>query len=388
MPVVLSNVAMNSGRLHLAPPSRHEYRSSVETKDPRVPTGRRSPTVFLLGAGFSRAISRQMPLIKELGMAVAKRFQHSSPLSALLDGYETDSIDNGLVPFGDVETWFTALAADQPFLSESQKLQRRSLFVELADQIAEEIMDRQFQASRDCRPEWLDKLINHWHRNKNDVITLNYDTLIESATREVIPRKGPGTFPEVDDILGSLPPTPPQTGVNLSNGPVSSFSLHKLHGSTAWFGRLDSSDLLSIVKFDALVPHWGKDVPRLGQGWAALKDTLSPVILPPLADKSVLYGNAIISAIWRRAHSALATASHIVIFGYSMPPTDTSIMALISNAVTLDPEVTIVDLCPSNVKKTIHTLRRERVDVVQPPTKDNSEEFLHLLERVNCRSTD
>ena len=50
------------------------------------------------------------------------------------------------------------------------------------------------------------------------------------------------------------------------------------------------------------------------------------MILPPLADKSVLYDNATMSSIWRRVHSALAEANHIVIFGYSMPPTDTSIM--------------------------------------------------------------
>ena len=347
-----------------------------------MPIGKSSSTVFILGAGFSRAISSRMPLIDELGMAVAKRVRRSDSLSGLLDGYETGSIDSGLVPFGNVETWFTSLAVDQPFLSESQKLQRRSLFVELADQIAEDIEHRQFQASQDPPPEWLGDLLRYWHRNESDVITLNYDTLIESATREVFPRKGSGTFPEVDDILGSLPPTPPRTGLNFGNRPMSSFSLHKLHGSTTWFRRLDSSDLLSIVRFDHLVPHWGKEASGLGREWDALKDTLSPMILPPLADKSVLFGNATMSSIWRRAHSALAKANHIVIFGYSMPPTDTSIMALISNAVTSNPGITVIDPCPETVEKSLGTLRRENVSVVQPPTKDNSDDLLDLIERV------
>ena len=328
-----------------------------------------------------------MPLIDELGMAVAKRFRRSNSLSGLLDGYETDSIDSGLVPFGNVETWFTSLAVDQPFLSESQKLQRRSLFVELADQIAEEIEHRQFQASQDPPPEWLGDLLRYWHRNESDVITLNYDTLIESATRKAFPRKGPCTFPEVDDILGSFPPAPPRPGGFLGRNPVPSFSLHKLHGSTTWFGRLDSSDLLSIVRFDHLVPHWGKEAPGLGRDLAALKDTLSPMILPPLADKSILYGNATMSSIWRRAHSALAKANHIVIFGYSMPPTDTSIMALISNAVTLNPEITVIDPCPETVKKSLGMLRRGNINVVQPPTRDNSYDLLHLIERVESHST-
>ena len=342
-----------------------------------MPTKKRSSTVFILGAGFSRAISSQMPLIDELGMAVAKRFRQSDSLSGLLDGYETDSIDNCLVPFGNVETWFTSLAVDQPFLSESQKLQRRSLFVELADQVANEINRRQSQASQEPRPEWFNDLIKHWHRNKSDVITLNYDTLIESALGAMFDQKLPGGSPRVDDILGSFPPAPPRTGGFWGEPPVSSFSLHKLHGSTTWFGRLDSSDLFSIVRFDSLVAPWGREAPGLGRDLAALKDTLSPMILPPLADKSVLYGNATMSSIWRGAHSALGKANHIVIFGYSMPPTDTSIMALISNAVTLNPEITVIDPCPRTVKKSLCTLRRGNTNVVQPPTKDNSDDLIH-----------
>ena len=350
-------------------------------------TEQRTSTVFILGAGFSRAISSQMPLIDELGMAVAKRFRRSNSLSGLLDGYETDSIDSGLVPFGNVETWFTSLAVDQPFLSESQKLQRRSLFVELADQIAEEIKHRQFRASQDPRPEWFDELIRHWHRNKSDVITLNYDTLIESAVKAAFGQELPLARPEVEDVLGYFPPTPPRPGGIFGRNPVSSFSLHKLHGSTTWFGRLYSSDLLSITRFDRLVPHWGKEAPGLDRHLAALKDTLSPMILPPLADKSVLYGNATMASIWRRAHSALAKANHIVIFGYSMPPTDTSIMALISNAVTLNPEITVINPCPKTVKKSLGMLRQGNINVVQPPTKDNSDDLLHLLEKVESQST-
>lgn len=353
-----------------------------------MPTKKRSSTVFILGAGFSRAISHHMPLVDELGMAVAERFRQTSSLSGLLDGYEKDSIDNCLVPFGNVEIWFTSLSVDQPFLSESERQQRRALFAELAVRIGEEINGRQYQATQDSRPQWFEELVQHWHRNKSDVITLNYDTLIESATKEVFPREGPGTFPEIDDILGSLPPVPPQTGVNFGNTPMSSFSLHKLHGSTTWFGRLDSSDLMSIVRFDPLVPQWGKEAHGLGREWDALKDTLSPAILPPLADKSVLYGNAIMSAIWMRAHSALAEANHIVIFGYSMPPTDTSIMALMSNAVTQDLEITVIDPCPGNVERSLRGLRRENTNVVLPPTRNNDAELLEFLERVESANTD
>ena len=140
-------------------------------------------TAFLLGAGFSRAVSDAMPLLDDLGRAVATSFLEDRTLQCLLDRAEAGAIDAGAVPLGDAETWLTSLASDQPFLSASRNLQRRALFVELAALIAHQIRDRQRLAGMQPCPQWLEGLIAHWHAHKSDVITLNYDTLVESALK-------------------------------------------------------------------------------------------------------------------------------------------------------------------------------------------------------------
>ena len=91
--------------------------------------------------GFSRAISAHMPLLDDLGQAVVGAFREDRLLRAMLDRAEIDAIKEGAVPLGDVETWLTSLAADQPFMSATRNLQRRALYVELASLIAQQISE-------------------------------------------------------------------------------------------------------------------------------------------------------------------------------------------------------------------------------------------------------
>ena len=335
-------------------------------------------TVFLLGAGFSRAVSDAMPLLDELGMAVAESFRQDRTLRSLLDRAETGAIDAGTVPLGDVEIWFTSLATDQPFLSASRNLQRRALFVELATLIAQQIKDRQRLAGMQPCPQWFEGLVAHWHVHKSDVITLNYDTLVESALKGLNLGESNHDSPRVNDILGSFPPSPPQRGM-FGEETTDSFLLHKLHGSTNWFGRLNSSDMLSIVRFDFLVPDWGQDAELCDRALSALKDSLDPMILPPVADKSALYGNATMSAIWQRAFSALTSAGRLVLFGYSMPPTDASILALIASGVTPGTKIVIVDPNPDSVVNQLESLGLEDTQTVEPPRDTSPHDWVQCL---------
>src|ERR1019366_6423058 len=86
-----------------------------------------SPDVFILGAGFSRAISESMPLMKDLDSKVADR------LGA--DTYRriSSSFD------GDLELAMTFLAQGHPWLKESDRLRNRALFLEASTAIAREI---------------------------------------------------------------------------------------------------------------------------------------------------------------------------------------------------------------------------------------------------------
>lgn len=78
--------------------------------------------------------------------------------------------------------------------------------------------------------------------------------------------------------------------------------------------------------------------------------TSSPLIIPPVKNKSYnLYGS-LFSQLWMEAEKALTNADHIIIIGYSFPKTDIQSNHLFINAfmkrVSL-PRVTIIDPFPS-----------------------------------------
>jgi hypothetical protein len=73
--------------------------------------------VFVLGAGFSRAISAEMPLMKELSHKVAARLGKTFKKVA-------SSFNN------EVELTMTFLAQGHPWLAEAERLRNRALFLE------------------------------------------------------------------------------------------------------------------------------------------------------------------------------------------------------------------------------------------------------------------
>src|SRR5579872_3586400 len=116
--------------------------------------------VFILGAGFSKQISRHMPLLKELSEAISVRVPELGKI--------------GPVPFlrTDVEMAMTFLSQPQPWLSDAQRLRHRALFLEITRAIAAEIEEDRSATVRAC-PGWLLKFVHWLHFRKAVVIVLN-----------------------------------------------------------------------------------------------------------------------------------------------------------------------------------------------------------------------
>ena len=80
--------------------------------------------VFILGAGFSKAVNPSMPLLKELSAKV--RVQCGEPLPPPL----SELGDN-------IELWMTYLSQSQPWLKEYHNLKNRALFLRMTEIIGE-----------------------------------------------------------------------------------------------------------------------------------------------------------------------------------------------------------------------------------------------------------
>lgn len=126
--------------------------------------------VFVLGAGFSHAISKTMPLTDELGLAALSELRGRLPPRLALDGFP---------PGMNFESWLSQLASDQPYLSDADNVENRAAFMRLSESIASVLGQRVNALLADTYPEWLLQFVSAAHHTRSTLVTFNYDTLIE-----------------------------------------------------------------------------------------------------------------------------------------------------------------------------------------------------------------
>jgi hypothetical protein len=216
--------------------------------------------VFILGAGFSKGVSKIMPLMSELSAAIALR------LSAVIGIKE--------IPFlsEDVELAMTFLSQPQPWLNEAERLRNRAMFLELTEAVATAINAKTDEVLAQPIPAWLVRLVHWMHFQRAVVITLNYDTLLESAIAKI---PGDSCFPR-----GLVP------------------FLLKLHGPVNWrySGRTSyAGELIHWSGFGA----WGGGI-NARTSSRTNTDTV-PLIVPPVADKGSYFAHHSVQHLWRKA---------------------------------------------------------------------------------------
>jgi hypothetical protein len=236
-------------------------------------------SVYVIGAGFSKAVNAAMPTVDELGKEVLP--------------YVTREVVDDRLLTERFEEWLSFAAGDAPWLSEPERLALRSVFLEASRGVASVIGGKEVVTRTAALPEWLAQLVVHWHQTRAAVVTFNYDTLIESAYTQVV-RVKVGTL-EGNSVsplqLYRIPIASPWSRVGGAWGPTlaPTFGILKLHGSRDWF--YTGSDSFSGE------PIYGT---YFGQGWQPkeggypdyLTAGLVPLVVPPTTD------------YWRRKKSA------------------------------------------------------------------------------------
>ena len=182
--------------------------------------------VFVLGAGFSKAINGAMPTLREVSESI---------LPALSD--RDSKLANRLMRMGkNVELWMSYLSQPQPWLRVEENQYNASVAGVIRRQLRSQIEDA-VQETR-AVPEWMKALVTKWHCERATILTLNYDTLIERVASDVKVRERDGMergllpcdlYPSYlgyagARAFGAWSPTATKT-----------FALFKLHGSTNWY---------------------------------------------------------------------------------------------------------------------------------------------------------
>lgn len=277
--------------------------------------------VFLLGAGFSKAIHNGMPTMDELGDEVLKNLKK-------LDV----SIPPELHNLGNnIELCMTYLSRSQPWLKKHENNYNQSVADRIRQQRKEIINDRTSEAAKCNAPDWLNDLIRSWHKQHATLITLNYDTLIERAAREL----------QVTDSINRIlaqqmyPPyfsnIASRSGVGLFGGEkISTFSYLKLHGSVNWYysGR---DDFYGETIFFADVPPLGTDYSAQEGSLGLLSKDKEALIVPPVSEKTIYFNNETVKGLWQDAGEALAKATKVFVIGYSLPVSDLGMQLFLTN---------------------------------------------------------
>ena len=271
-----------------------------------------SRDVFILGAGFSKAIWPDMPTMEDLSTDVASWFRESrTPLPS-----RVTALGNN------IELWMTYLAQSQPWLETYENDYNRGLSGMIRKRIRETLEQRAWIAEKTRLPGWIWELIRQWHLRRSTVLTMNYDTLVERACMGL-------RVSDDIELIHSENIYPPffaniaaRSGAALWAGKrIDTFSFLKLHGSVNWYysGRDDFygetilySDVTAIGKDFSETERLGIEISRDKQA----------LIIPPVAEKSNYFNNETVRSLWRDAGRALREARRVFVIGYSLPVSD------------------------------------------------------------------
>lgn len=268
-----------------------------------------SKRCVVLGAGFSRAVSKHMPVTNELGKLV---------LEALPPAF--DDFSSRDFASSDFEAWLSRLAEPQPDLRDYENLRNQAAFARISEVVREVLVGRQQLVMASAPPLWLDRFVRIAHAERPTVISFNYDTILEAAVNGPVFIQDQATSTRVgsSDLVDGLPPLAQPLGSTFAETRTDSFKLLKLHGSIdCWWVSGDAAGATIVRSPGGWIGHDDPSYARIGA-----VPGRSPFLVPPAAGKSQFYRNPLTREVWQRAAMALQEASTVDLVGYSVPITD------------------------------------------------------------------
>ncbi|WP_439377806.1 hypothetical protein [Amycolatopsis lexingtonensis] len=284
-------------------------------------------SVYLLGSGFSRAISEHMPTMGGLSEAIRNDLGTKEP--SPIPGQDSPLADN-------FEQWLSYLVEEPPWLSDGQKYRNRGAFSDVAESLHSVLSALQLHVTTSTAPPaWLIQLVEYWQAMGTAVITFNYDLLVEMTWLALEPgRSWTDLYTVPIAPIGSR-----VAGMWGSEGNDGGLRLLKLHGSLNWRYSGPSSPAGDQV-FGVGYSAWHSGGTERPDDSEELSADKVPMIVPPAAVKSPYYVNNTIQAMWRQAAKALRQADELVIIGFSLPPSDLIVSSML--ATELNPNATII----------------------------------------------
>ena len=271
--------------------------------------------VFLLGAGFSKAVARTMPTMAEL-------YELLEPLIGTADGFTRDAYDYAA---GNVETLLSYYAIPSPHDEMIEVLRKRRVAALIETEIGTLLQQREEEQAEKGLNAAGAPLVATWHKRRAHVLTTNYDLLVERLLDEWSASQGQA---EGIPSSGDIHPVPLRSARTRDGTAMwgssypETFTLYKLHGSINWYKSGIETNTDEIY---TLPPDQFGDPQN--QRFVGDKRRF---IVPPVYDKSSLLNHDSVRNLWWQAKTkALAQADVLHVVGYSLPETDMAMRTLL-----------------------------------------------------------
>lgn len=283
--------------------------------------------VFILGAGFSKAINPEYPTLKELSDAIEKRYKtfannnnanFNKAKSCIAQHYF--SIPNSIR--NNFENLLTYLHSNFPWKTSVEQNLDKALYHDILKQLLEEFE----MLPQQSNSKFL-ALGKFMHFKEATCLTFNYDLLLEDLLKRTT-NENNLIFSD-DSFLDFAYKN--YYKVHLENFNIGNYfdinntsnvSVLKLHGSVNWIYKSNSTP--DKILFNATTKNY------------SVPEGYSPYIVPPVNDKTCFYNNAYLNQLWYKAKETLVMADNIYIIGYSFPKTDLSSEFLMKFALQSD----------------------------------------------------
>ncbi len=283
-----------------------------------------SGTVFVLGAGFTKAFLPKAPLLTDDygGDELKSKFASFAEALSLLE-MELASSDHppGLI---NLERLMTRLAGGMPY---DFRTGAEKPLAMLLSAIKQSFVQRLSEAKESGSPNrgdlWL--FAGHCVQNRINCITFNYDDLLDEALwrfRRVYdppsawsPDWGYGFPCRMSEAL--------VRDVGVGGGEPGPMQLIKLHGSLNWripYGHPKPYGADAIRHHEPWFEHYGTQKIPIEQLDRLLEP--EPFMVPPVLTKADLVEQPVLRITWSVAVEVLKRAERVVFIGYSIPLTD------------------------------------------------------------------
>lgn len=330
----------------------------------------KTKTVYVLGAGFTRAFLPEAPLLvdraESFGIPQLLERIKGMPSALLVVQAALNRFSDGRV---NVEELLTRLDGRMPYDSWcAEELRfaaghlKRNLLSAISfarKSLSNEIVLRKFAA--------------HCLSENATCVTFNYDDLLDEHLYNASLPISEGGEPPIcwNPTYGyGFVCQPSETYVRQTY--EESFRvfpwLLKLHGSVNWFAIRGTPQPYGVDSIKHHEDWWSHPLGKIRPEGLQLYLEIEPFIVPPVLGKSQLSDNRLLELIWWKAHWNLQMADKVVFIGYSLPVTDIAAKFLFRDGLWRLPgskvvDVQVIDWDPDNNEEKRERIRNAYRDV-------------------------